>query len=250
MALSRRWAAPGGAEWPVGGVESAGGAESPTGGAGGGAPSGPSEVPVRSAGRRVVFRERRVGARRGGHHHCEGGDVRGRGSITSVVVAALEGAATTSSFGGVDDERRRTAGQRKPILDRKRKKTAAANEPWVHSRGTPSAPPPPLSLPRGQHGQKKGAAAGAASCDSGAAARPTLMWGAAGARAWVGRCPAERCWGCRDGVEPPRWRGPPATAEERRGGGAWRPGRSGVAPLQLVPAADLDGRRRNRPVAR
>jgi len=70
-------------------------------------------------------------------------------------------------------------------------------------------------------------AAGAASFDSGAAARPPLMWGAAGARAWVGRCPAARCSGCRDGVEPPRWRGPPATAEERRGG-AWRPGRSGV----------------------
>ena len=35
VALSRRRAAPGGAEWPVGGVESAGGAESPTGGAGG-----------------------------------------------------------------------------------------------------------------------------------------------------------------------------------------------------------------------
>jgi len=103
VALSRRRAEPGGAEWPVGGVESAGGAESPTGGAGG-TPSGPSEVPVRSAGRRVVFRERRVGARRGRHHHREGGDVRGRGSVTSVVAAALEGAATTSSFGGVDDE--------------------------------------------------------------------------------------------------------------------------------------------------
>jgi len=93
-------------------------------------------------------------------------------------------------------------------------------------------------------------AAGAASFDSGAAARPPLMWGAAGAPAWVGRCPTERCWGCRDGVEPPRWRSLPATAEERRGGGAWRPGRSGVTPLQLVPATDLDGQRRNRPAAR
>jgi len=77
VALSRRQAAPGG-----------------------GAPSGLSEVPVRSAGRRVVFRERRVGARRGGHHHRDGSSVRGRGSITSVVAAASEGAATTSSFGG------------------------------------------------------------------------------------------------------------------------------------------------------
>jgi len=41
--------------------------------------------------------------------------------------------------------------------------------------------------------------------DSGAAARPPLMQGEAGARAWVGRCPAARSWGSRDGVEPPRW---------------------------------------------
>ena len=42
---------------------------------------------------------------------------------------SLEGTATTSSFGSVDDERRRTVERRKPILDRKRKKIAAANEP-------------------------------------------------------------------------------------------------------------------------
>ena len=89
---------------------------------------------------------------------------------------SLEGATTTSSFGSVDDERRRTVGRCKPILDRKKRKPATANEPWIHSRGTPSgAPPPPLSLPRGQHGQKKERAAGAASCDSGAAACPPLM---------------------------------------------------------------------------
>ena len=147
------------------------------------------------------------------------------------------------------DERQ---GDANPIANRKKTKKShsSSRETMGTSRGTPSgAPPPPLSLPRGQHEQKKERAGGAASCDSGAAARPPLMWGAAGARAWVGRCPAERCWGCRDGVEPPRWRGPPATAEERRGG-AWRPGRSWVAPLQLVPAADLVGRRRNRPAAR
>ncbi|CAN6342697.1 unnamed protein product [Urochloa humidicola] len=51
-------------------------------------------------------------------------------------------------------------------------------------------------------------------------------------------------------MEPPRWCGPLATVEERHGGGAWRPGRSGVAPLQLVPVADLDEGRRRKPAAR
>ena len=88
-------------------------------------------------------------------------------------------------------------------------------------------------------------AAGAASFDSGAAARPPPMWGAAGAPRVGREVPGGEVLGIQ------RWGGAPTMARPAGdGGGAWRPGRSGVASLQLVPEADLDGRRRNRPAAR
>ena len=55
----------------------------------------------------------------------EGGDTGGNGLITSIVAAAWKGTTTTWPFVGVDEDRRGMAGRRKPILDRKRKTTAA-----------------------------------------------------------------------------------------------------------------------------
>ena len=120
--------------------EPAGGAESPTGGARG-APSGRSEEPVRSARRRVVFRERRVGARRCGRRRHEGSDTGGKGSITSVVATALEGVGTTSSFGGVDEDRRGKAmaatngraTQTRSLIGQKQKDTSSSKS-WPGTR--------------------------------------------------------------------------------------------------------------------